>query len=103
MFHKLAILTILLVALGGALLVLRQERLEVANQNANLYWQIQQTRQAIWSAQADTAVLLRPGDLQRRIERARLHLEPFDPTRRMDPAGGWVQAPEARHASGVVR
>ena len=94
MFHKLAILTVLLVALGGTLLVVQQQRLEEANRTAVLYGQIQKTRQAIWTEQGRTAVLLRPRNLQERIERAKLELEPFDPTHKTDPAHSWVHATE---------
>ena len=113
MFYKLAILTVMLVALGGGLLVLRQQRLEEANRAAVLYGQIQRTRQAIWADQAHTAALLRPRELGQRIERANLTLEPFDPTHKTDPTRSWVQATPAatgphavrgnRHPQGVIR
>lgn len=91
MFHKLAILTLMLVFLAAALLILRQERLEAANRNAALYWQIQRSRQSIWATQARSAALLRPNELRERIEHAKLNLQPLDPAKAADPSRGWAR------------
>ena len=92
MIRKLAILTLARVALAGALLVFRQQRLELANHNANLYGRIQDLRQDIWAAQVQSAILTRPQSLEQRVGRAKLKLEPADPTWTKDPRRGWVQA-----------
>jgi len=98
MFHKLAILTLVLVCLAAALLLLRQQRLELANRNAALYWEIQRNRQAIWAAEARGAELLRPAELHKRIERARLDLEPHMPDSgsrtAKDPRRSWANRPQ---------
>ena len=100
MFHKLAMLTVMLVCLAAALLLLRQERLELANRNAFLYWEIQRHRQAIWLVEARGAELLRPAELHKRIERAKLGLEPAGPDPRptpsKDPRRSWARAPGPR-------
>jgi hypothetical protein len=95
MFHKLAMLTVMLVCLAAALLLLRQQRLELANRNASLYWEIQRSRQAIWLAESRSAALLRPSELQNRIERTRLGLEPAKPQAtpgpsHTDPRRSWA-------------
>lgn len=96
MFHKLAMLTLMLVCLGAALLLLRQQRLELANRNAALYWEIQRHRQVIWATEARGAELLRPSELQKRVERAKLGLEPAAPDARPsppnDPRRAWARA-----------
>lgn len=86
MLGKLMFLTVVLVLLAGGLLVFRQHRLEMANQNATLYKQMQASRHEIWSSQTRCAHLLEPKSLQKRISQARLAMEPYDPYKPADGA-----------------
>lgn len=79
MFHKLIVLSIMLVLVGASLLVLRQHRLELAHEGATLHRQIHQTRQAIWNIQADASAELTPTGLARRIGASELALQPQTP------------------------
>lgn len=79
MFAKLCTLTVLLTATIAGLLMLRQQRLEMAHESATLHRRIVQARQELWSAQTRAADLLRPDDLQRRVKQSELVLEPATP------------------------
>lgn len=83
MFSKLVALTLALVLMAAGLLVMRQQRIEAAHRTAELHHQIQQTRQALWRAQVDSAGLLRPEAIRRRLRRleeeGRLAFEPIVP------------------------
>lgn len=79
MLGKLAYLTLALVALGVSLLVLRHQRLEIANENAALFGLMQTAHQQVWASQSRCAQLLEPKSLHKRIAQAHLALEPYDP------------------------
>ena len=76
---KLVILIAALVALGSTLLVWRHQRNALANELAQLNIRYHQTQQQIWRTQARAAEMTSPEQLQQRIERARLVLEPAVP------------------------
>ncbi len=77
MFAKLIVLTGLMFAVAAGLLLLRQDRLGLAHEAANLHAQVQQKRQRVWEAQAVSAALLPPDKLRSRIETVGLRLEPW--------------------------
>jgi hypothetical protein len=79
MFPKLVTLTVVLMCLMATLLVLRQQRLELANQTARLHSKLIRERHDIWDAQSRAALVLTPSSLQRRIDDARLALAPVVP------------------------
>jgi len=79
MFAKLVTLTLLLVCLAGAMLVLRQHRLELANDSATLHNQVVDLREAIWDAQTRAAGQVRPQLLQDRIDEAQVAVETIPP------------------------
>lgn len=76
MFPKLVTLTVVLMCLMATLLVLRQQRIELANQTARLHAQILKTRHELWDDQSRAAVALAPHNLQRRIDDTQLALSP---------------------------
>ena len=76
MFHKLTALTLCLICLAMALLIFRQQRLELANRNASLLNETRLARQEIWEAQARGATLLHPSRLRQRLQDRNLQLEP---------------------------
>ncbi|MBI1368918.1 MAG: hypothetical protein GC162_09730 [Planctomycetes bacterium] len=80
MFAKLVTMTLLLVCLASAMLVLRQHRIQLANDSAVLHQQIVHLRQEIWDAQGKAANVLEPRQLRNRIDAAQLALEPVAPS-----------------------
>ena len=76
MFPKLIALTLLLVALAGGLLLLRQQRLETAHRTAAVHIDVQKMREAVWAEQVRSGRLLPPDELRRRIRRAGIELLP---------------------------
>jgi hypothetical protein len=79
MFSKLVGLTLMVMCLAGALLALRQHRLELAHDNAELFSQIVSTRQNLWDAQARSAALLQPQRIHSKLEQAQVAVETVDP------------------------
>ena len=79
MFAKLVTLTLLFVCLAGAMLVLRQQRLELANESARLHGQVVDLREQIWDAQTRAAGELRPQQIETRIQQAQVAVEQTQP------------------------
>lgn len=79
MQRKLMVLTAALLLVAGGLLAMRQQELQFARESALLHSEIRRSEQALWNAQAGAARLLRPRQLQRRIDAAQLVLEPAAP------------------------
>lgn len=69
---KLITLTVVLIAIAGALLALRQQRLHVSHQIAEEVRAAQASATRLWEAEAIAAHLLRPEALERRIDHAQL-------------------------------
>jgi len=76
MFHKLAMLTLALMLVGAAMLTLRQRRLELSHDSAELFTEVLRHRRDLWATDARRDELIRPDRLHRRIEQAQLALEP---------------------------
>ena len=89
---KLVILITALVVIGATLLAWRHQRNTLANEMAELNRHYYQTQQRIWRAQATAAAMTAPQPLRRRIERARLALEPAIPRWPVTHAAPWVRA-----------
>lgn len=79
MFGKMVGLTLMLLVLAGSLLMLRQQRLVIAHDNAELFWKILSTRESLWDVQARGAVMLQPQRLAMRIQTAQVAVEPVEP------------------------
>lgn len=79
MFAKLVILTIALVGLAASMLVMRQQRIELAHRAARLHHQIIESRQEIWYEQARAAEMLTPVEIKRRLDAAQLTVEHIPP------------------------
>ncbi len=79
MFPKLVGLTLMIMCLAGTLLALRQHRLELAHDNAELFSQIITTRQAMWDARSRSAVLQQPNRIYQKMAQSQLALESVDP------------------------
>lgn len=89
MFPKLVALTLLLIVLAGSILLLRQHRIELAHRGARIHARMEQTRHDLWDAQTRLALLLTPEALERRLDEARLALEPNVPDP-VAPRGRWA-------------
>ena len=76
---KLAALTLLVVGLAGTLLVIRQQRIDVAHETAALRGEIEQLRHDVWRAEAEASYRLQPDGIRQRIESIDLVLEPAVP------------------------
>lgn len=79
MFPKLVMLTVLTICLAGALLLMRQHRIELAHRAARVHGQSINTRHDLWDVQAQAAGLMTPQSLQDRIAETRLAFEPAVP------------------------
>ena len=75
MYAKLMTLTVMLVVIAGLLLVLRQERLEIAYDCAALHRQIDPTRAALWRQQVDAGQTADPVVLYQHLAAAEVSLE----------------------------
>lgn len=79
MFPKLVTLTLLFIGLAAGMLVLRQDRLRMANETVTLHHQVVDLREKIWNAQSHAAGELRPTTLQHRLTDAQVAVEPTPP------------------------
>lgn len=75
MYAKLLVITLALAAIGGTLLIWRQQRLELSYQIMDVHREIRQLKQAIWRHETDAAQLLTPDRLQEGIDRVQIALE----------------------------
>lgn len=90
MFAKLVTLTLLFVCLAGSMLVLRQQRLQLANESARLHGEVVELREDIWDAQTRAAGELRPRQIETRLQEAQGAVEPTPPPT-LGPATRFVQ------------
>ncbi|QNN25281.1 hypothetical protein HED60_24365 [Planctomycetales bacterium ZRK34] len=79
MFAKLVTLTLLFVCLAGSMLVLRQQRLQLANESARLHGQVVDLREGIWDAQTRAAGRMKPQQIESRIQEAQVAVETTPP------------------------
>ncbi len=79
MFAKLMTLTVFAVVLGGTLLALRQERLDLAHDVVTARAHARQLEQEVWAAQAQAAAVTTPDRIERHIQHTQLALEPAVP------------------------
>ena len=79
MFAKLVTLTLLFVCVAGAMLVLRQQRLQLANESARLHGQVVELREGIWDAQTRAAGQLRPQEIESRLAESQIAVETTPP------------------------
>ena len=91
MFAKLMTITMLLACLAGGLLVLRHERLQVANQNALLHQRIAALRCELWQAQVQAAEMVRPTRLRQRLSDTVLAMQLAEPDGEVSSAR-WARA-----------
>ncbi len=79
MFAKLVTLTLLVIALCGAMLVLRQQRLTLASEAAVAHQRIMRTRQDLWRARVEAARAVQPPVLEAQVAESPIALEPATP------------------------
>lgn len=79
MFSKLVVVIVAMLLIGAGLLSLRQYRLNLMNQMAQLHADINRDRQEIWTDQARIAQHLDPQHLEQAIDHAQLQLRPVEP------------------------
>ncbi len=94
MYLKLVTLTGFAVVLAGTLLMLRHERLVLANDLANAKAQSRQLERHLWRAQAQAAALTTPDYLKRRLGATRLAFEPAVPEFDDRPTTRVVRGPD---------
>ena len=75
MYAKLIAITLFGLAIGASVLLMRQERLRLANQTAATHQQIDRTRQDVWAEQTRAASGIDPHHLHERVEARQLALE----------------------------
>jgi cell division protein FtsL len=92
MFAKLLVAVVILTGIGGMLLGLRQQRLQMMHEMALLHAQLDRSRLHTWDLQVRISQHLEPQRLREAIQRADLKLEPVTPTR----------APELRSVAEAV-
>jgi uncharacterized iron-regulated membrane protein len=97
----LHIAVILLVAITGGLLCLRQERLRTMHQMAQLQTQMEQQRQETWDLQVRIAQRTEPRELERALQRAGVRVAPM--TSEADADAGSVRTQTAAMARGTWR
>lgn len=90
MFAKLVTLTLLFVCLAGSMLVLRQQRLQLANESVRLHGQVVDLREGIWDAQTRAAGQLRPQQIESRIAEAQIAVQ-LAPPPTLGPATRFAQ------------
>lgn len=92
MFEKLLAILLAVGAIGCALLVNRQQRIEASHEMASIHNRLREHRRALWALRADIAALASPAQLQ--IAR-RQTAERWVPIAVEDPAATAVEpAPE---------
>jgi hypothetical protein len=79
MFWKLTAVIVAVAVGATALLGLRQERFDTANQLVQATCRIDQTRRALWERQAQLAARVSPRSLSNAVALAQLKLEPLVP------------------------
>ncbi len=80
MFSKLVVILVAAVAIGAAQLDLRHQRLEAMHDMAQLHVGMDAARRQMWDLQVRIASHTQPDTLREAIARARLDLQPIDPT-----------------------
>jgi len=106
-FGKIALLIIVLGGLAAAMLVDRQQRLDLAAAMQRTHARLRQHEQAIWRLRADLAYRTRPHEIRASIERLNVRMVPI-PDRlqrpRTEPLPASLAAgPDAAHESAVGR
>jgi hypothetical protein len=79
MFWKLTAVIVAVAVGATALLGLRQQRFDTANQLVQATCRIDQTRRALWERQAQLAARVSPSALNNSVALAQLKLEPLVP------------------------
>ena len=95
MFGKLALLILVLGGLSAAMLVDRQQRLDLAAEMQRTHARLRQHEQATWRLRADLAYRTRPHEIRVAIERLNVRMVPI-PDRLQRPR---TEASLAAHAS----
>lgn len=97
-FAKLLVVIVGAAAIGAALLGMRQQRLQIMHQMAQLYRQMDQSRQETWDLQVEIAQRIRPEALRAAAERASLVLEPVMPADPSPPSVAAMPLVEVEYA-----
>lgn len=79
MFAKLITVVVLTTAVAASLLGLRQQRLQIMHETAQLHAQIDRRRLQTWDLQVRINERMNPPALRKAIERIALDLEPITP------------------------
>lgn len=79
MLARLITVVVFATAVAAVLLGLRQQRLQVMHEMAQLHAQINEDRQAMWDLQVRIAERMQPEALHEAIARAGLEVEPITP------------------------
>lgn len=96
MFGKIALLILVLGGLAAAMLVDRQQRLDLAAAMQRTHARLRQHEQAIWRLRADLAYRTRPHEIRTSIERLNVRMVPI-PDRLQRPR---TESPPASLAAG---
>ena len=76
MFSKITFIIIATVMIACGLLVIRQQRMQLANDIAQAHRQINHSRQRIWDLQAQVSQKVQPLALHQALERRNIEMEP---------------------------
>ncbi|MFO0874920.1 MAG: hypothetical protein U0575_13250 [Phycisphaerales bacterium] len=77
MFGKLALVILVLGALAAALLVDRQQRIDLAAEMSRTHGRLRQHEQALWRLRGDVAHRTRPAEIRAAIERLGVKFVPI--------------------------
>ena len=79
MLGKLLTLIVFIIAIGAALLGMRQYRLNIQGDMTRLHHEMNQSRKELWDMQVRIARQTEPQALRQAVQRAQLELEPITP------------------------